>query len=82
MTAPKTVTQSEGGVLEFAGLSVYEIANAAAKEAKRINEGFHAAKQLPPDNLVRAVLKRVIDGQVGYKLEEDAPGNRGGDSKE
>jgi hypothetical protein len=82
MTAPKTATGDEEGGCNFAGMSVYEIANAAAREAKRVNSRFSAAKQKPPDNLVRTVLKKALNGQVAYRLEKDAAGNGDGASQD
>jgi hypothetical protein len=70
MTAPKTATQSNSGSCRFAGLSVYEIANKAAREAKRINGVFQAAKKLPPENVVRTALKKVIGGEAEHPSEE------------
>jgi DNA-directed RNA polymerase subunit K/omega len=80
MTTPKTGAHSERSACNSAGSSVYELAIVAAKEAKRINEKFYAAKKMPPNNLVHTALKRVIGGQVAYRLGEDVSGNVKADS--
>jgi len=78
MTAPKTATQRGKWNYELEGISVYEVANVAAKEMKRINNRFYAAKETPPTDLVQKTLKRVLDGKIAYHYEENGP--RNGDS--
>jgi DNA-directed RNA polymerase subunit K/omega len=73
MTAPKIETNGERSCCNPEGASVYEIAIAAAREAKRINERFYEAKKIPPRNVVITALKRVAKGRVAYTIEEEAP---------
>ena len=75
MAVPKMATESEDGACPFAGPSVYEIAMAAAKEAKRINDRFYSAKEMPPENVVVTALRRVMKGEVAYKMGKENPGN-------
>jgi hypothetical protein len=75
MTAPKTVTKRGKWNYKLDGISVYEVANVAAKEMKRINNRFYAAKETPPTDLVHKTLKKVLDGEIGYHYEEKGPRN-------
>jgi hypothetical protein len=56
-------------VYRFSVSNVYEIAVASAKEAKRMNERFSAAKKLPPENVTLTAIEKVIGGGVTYKLD-------------
>jgi DNA-directed RNA polymerase subunit K/omega len=85
MTAPKTAAHNQGASCNLPGGSVYELAIAAAKEAKRINERFYEAKKIPPTNVVITALKRVAEGRVGYTIEAHAdakPKQESGDDGE
>jgi hypothetical protein len=68
-------------VYRFSVANVYEIAVASAKEAKRMNERFFAAKRLPPANVPLKAIEKVVGGGVTYKLdredsaEDPAPGD-------
>ena len=73
MTAPKIATQREKWSYKLEGLSVYEVANVAAKEMKRINDRLYAAKEMPPTDLVHKTLKRVLRGEIAYHFEESGP---------
>jgi DNA-directed RNA polymerase subunit K/omega len=89
MTAPKAAAHNEGAFCNPSGASVYELAIAAAKEAKRINERFYEAKKTPPNNVVLTALKRVAEGRVAYRMQadesgkpQDEPGNGGNEKGE
>lgn len=71
MAAPKMATENENAARKVDGPSVYEIAMAAAREAKRLNDGFCSAKEMPPENVVVTALRRVKKGDVAYKMADE-----------
>lgn len=69
MDSSKLDDREPRDVYRFSIANVYEIAVASAKEAKRMNERFFAAKKLPPLNVTMAAIEKVIGGGVTYRLD-------------